>query len=272
VSVVNTALSYVQALDVAKAARALGFTADVTTYTQLADTIEQAFNSRFLNASGDTYGDGRQVTSVLPLAFGMVPDQNVQAVGNQLVATIANKDNGHLDTGIFGTRYLVDALARIGRVDVAMGILDQKTYPGFGYEISRGATSSWEEWLYSSSMETHDHAMFAGINASFYTALAGIEPTGGGYATSTITPQVPAGLAQASASLDTPRGTVASAWSKGGTTFDLDVTVPVNATATVSVPLFAGAARAPGATLLRTEGGRAVYAVGSGKWHFHVAW
>jgi hypothetical protein len=272
VSVVNTALSYVQALDIAKAARALGFTADVTTYTQLADTIEQAFNSRFLNASGDTYGDGRQVTSVLPLAFGMVPDQNVQAVGNQLVATIANKDNGHLDTGIFGTRYLVDALARIGRVDVAMGILDQKTYPGFGYETSRGATSSWEEWLYSSSMETHDHAMFAGINASFYTALAGIEPTGGGYATSTITPQVPAGLAQASASLDTPRGTVASAWSKGGTTFDLDVTVPVNATATVSVPLFAGAARAPGATLLRTEGGRAVYAVGSGKWHFHVAW
>jgi alpha-L-rhamnosidase len=35
--------------------------------------------------------------------------------------------------------------------------------------------------------------MFTGINASLYTRLGGIEPTGPGYETLTIAPKVPAG-------------------------------------------------------------------------------
>jgi len=256
VSLVNTALSYVQALDVAKAAQALGNRADAATYTALADSIKQAFNTRFLNADGSSYGDGRQTTSILPLAFDMVPAGNVTAVGNRLVDRILTTDGGHLDTGIFGTRYLVDALARVDRVDVAMTVLDQKTYPGFGYEISRGATSSWEEWLYSSNMETHDHAMFAGVNASLYTQLAGIQPAAPGYSALSITPHAPAGLSHVAASIDTAYGRVAVSWSKSARTFDLDVTIPVNTTATVSLPT--------------TGGGRTAHAVGSGHWHWHV--
>jgi alpha-L-rhamnosidase len=270
VSLVNTALSYVQALDVAKAAQALGKTADAATYNTLADNIKQAFNTHFLNADGSSYGDGRQTTSVLPLAFGLVPAANVTAVGNRLVDRILTTDAGHLDTGIFGTRYLVDALARVNRVDVAMTVLDQKTYPGFGYEISRGATSSWEEWLYSSNMETHDHAMFAGVNASLYTGLAGIQPAAPGYSSSSIAPQVPPSLTHVAASIDTAYGKVAVAWSKTAKAFDLDVTVPVNTTATVSMPLLAGARHVeaqPGARRTQTGG---TYAVGSGHWHFHI--
>ncbi|WP_249227776.1 family 78 glycoside hydrolase catalytic domain [Kutzneria sp. CA-103260] len=255
VSLVNTALSYVQALDVAKAAQALGKTSDAATYTALANGIKQAFNTHFLNADGSSYGDGRQTTSILPLAFDMVPAGNVTAVGNRLVDTILTTNGGHLDTGIFGTRHLVDALARINRTDVAMTVLDQKTYPGFGYEISRGATSSWEEWLYSSNMETHDHAMFAGVNASLYTQLAGIQPAAPGYSAVSIAPQTPTGLAHVAASLDTAYGKVAVSWTKSATTFDLDVTIPVNTTATVSLP---------------TQHGRTSHTVGSGHWHFHV--
>jgi alpha-L-rhamnosidase len=272
VSVVNTALSYLQALDVAKAATALGRTSDATHYTQLANNIKQAFNAQFLNADGASYGDGRQLTSVLPLAFGMVPDANVTAVGTRLVDTILNRNGGHLDTGIFGTRYLVDALSRIGRIDVAMTMLDQTSYPGYGFEIGHGATSSWEEWTYGSSMETHDHAMFAGINASLYTQLAGIQPTGPGYRTVTIDPQVPGGLQHASASIDTVRGTVATSWTVTGQQFGLDVTIPVGTTATVHVPYFgqgsASVSPTSGASLLGSTGTEATYAVGSGSWHF----
>ncbi len=272
VSVVNTALSYLQAVDVAKAAAALGHSDDAAHFTQLADAVKQAFNARFLNAAGDTYGDGRQTTSVLPLAFGMVPDADVAAVGRQLVDTILTKDGGHLDTGIFGTRYLVDALARVGRTDVAMTVLDQSSYPGFGFEIGQGATSSWEQWTYASGMETHDHAMFAGVNASLYTQLGGIQPTGPGYSTVTVAPQIPAGLRHVSVTQDTVHGAVASSWTATGGRVDLAVTVPVGSTATVVVPQ-AGAARGAvsataGARLLRHDGGSAVYAVGSGHWHF----
>jgi alpha-L-rhamnosidase len=186
----------------------------------------------------------------------MVPAGNVTAVGNRLVDTVLNTNGGHLDTGIFGTRYLVDALARVNRVDVAMTMLSQKTYPGFGYEISRGATSSWEEWLYSSNMETHDHAMFAGVNASLYTQLAGIRPAAPGYAASLIEPQAPAGLSHVAATIDTAYGKIAVSWWKTAKAFDLDVTIPVNTTATVSLPT--------------AGGGRTAHAVGSGHWHFHV--
>ncbi|MGQ4435874.1 MULTISPECIES: alpha-L-rhamnosidase-related protein [unclassified Streptomyces] len=171
VSLVNTALSYLQAEETAKAAQALGRPDEAQHYTGIADAIKQAFNTHFLNAAGDTYGDGRQTTSILPLAFGMVPPDKVAAVGAHLVHTIQQQNSSHLATGIFATRYLMDALAAMGHTDVAMTIFDQTSSPGFGFEIAHGATSSWEEWLYNSIMETHDHAMFAGINALLYTVL-----------------------------------------------------------------------------------------------------
>ncbi|MGW5740664.1 family 78 glycoside hydrolase catalytic domain [Amycolatopsis sp. NPDC003861] len=233
-SLVNTALSYRQAEDVAKAARALGKTADATHFEELASAIATAFNAHFL--VGATYGDGRQTTSILPLAFGMVPPDKVAAVGAKLVETILTKDAGHLDTGIFGTRYLPEALAKAGRIDVALTVLRQRTYPGFGYEISRGATTPWEQWTYESGMETHDHAMFAGINAAFYTQFAGITPAAPGYASIAIAPQVPPGLRHVAASIDTVRGPVGAEWTQTGCRFDLTVTVPVNATATVTLP------------------------------------
>ncbi|MER6205841.1 family 78 glycoside hydrolase catalytic domain [Streptomyces sp. NPDC001642] len=274
VSVVNTALSYLQAVDVAKAAEALGHSDDAAHFTEIADAIKEAFNTTFLNAAGDTYGDGRQTTSVLPLAFGMVPAQNIGKVGDQLVDTILTKDAGHLDTGIFGTRYLMDALAGIGRTDVAMKVLDQRSYPGFGYEIAKGATTSWEEWTYFSSMESHDHAMFAGISASFYTQLGGIQPTGPGYRTVTIAPQIPTGLHHAAASIATVRGRVASSWTNDDDRTVLDVTVPVGSTATVHVPHLGRTHVEVQATsgARPQHGGQdeTVYTVGSGQWRFTV--
>ncbi|MEV5721616.1 family 78 glycoside hydrolase catalytic domain [Amycolatopsis mediterranei] len=235
-SIVNTALSYRQAQDVAKAARALGNPGDATHFADLAAAIAAAFNAHFLDAAGTTYGDGRQTSSILPLAFGMVPPDKVAGVGAKLADTILKKNAGHLDTGIFGTRYLPEALAKAGRIDVALTVLRQKTYPGFGYEIGRGATTPWEQWTYESGMETHDHAMFAGINAAFYTQFAGITPASPGYASISIAPQVPAGLGHVAASIDTVRGAVASEWTQTGCRFDLTVTVPANTTATVTLP------------------------------------
>ncbi|GAA3891764.1 alpha-L-rhamnosidase [Leifsonia kafniensis] len=270
VPIVNTALWYLQAKDVALAATALGHPDEAAHYTEMATRVKNAFNATFLNSAGDTYGDGRQTTSVLPLALGMVPDDKIAAVGNQFVNRILTTDKGHLDTGIFGTRYLMDALAAVGRMDVAMTILGQTSYPSYGYEISKGATTPWEQWTYYSGMETHDHAMFAGINTSFYTQLAGILPATAGYQTITIDPQVPAGLQHVAASIDTVRGTVSSSWQQTEDGFALDVEVPVNSTATVHVPLqgFAHLSATDGAQLVSRDTTEAVYTVDSGLWKF----
>ncbi|MBD3005363.1 family 78 glycoside hydrolase catalytic domain [Streptomyces sp. 5-10] len=273
VSLVNTALSYQQAEAAAKAAGVLGHRQDARHFESLAGRIKDAFNARFLNEAGDRYGSGRQVTSILPLAFGLVPADRVDDVGDQLARTIVEHDGGHLDTGIFGTRYLVDALACTGRIDLAMTMLHQHTYPGFGFQLANGATTTWEQWLYRSSMETHDHAMFAGINASFYTVLAGIRPTEPGYRDIAVEPRIPDSLDQVSAAQETVRGRVASSWKKTRGTLRLTVTIPANSRAVVRVPLTDEDIRVQAPTEARKTQvtDQAVsYRVGSGTWTFTV--
>ncbi|MBO3679625.1 family 78 glycoside hydrolase catalytic domain [Streptomyces sp. NEAU-YJ-81] len=273
VSLVNTALSYQQARAAAKAAGVLGHRRDARHFESLAGRIKNAFNAHFLNEAGDTYGSGRQVTSILPLAFGLVPADKVADVGDQLARTIVEHDARHLDTGIFGTRYLVDALAPIGRIDLAMTMLHQRTYPGFGFQLAKGATTTWEQWLYRSSMETHDHAMFAGINASLYTVLSGIRPTEPGYRTIAVEPRIPGSLDQVSASQETVRGRVAAGWKKTGDTLRLTVTIPANSRAVVRVPLTHKDDRVQAPTdvrKIRATGEAVSYRVGSGTWTFTV--
>jgi hypothetical protein len=272
-----TALYYVQARTASQIAGTLDKAGDAAHFAALAAKIAAAFDARF--AAGDQYGSGRQVTSILPLAFGMVPADRRDAIAAGLVTTVLGKDRGHLDTGIFGTRYLVDALVAAGRPDVAFGALQKTTYPGYGFQISLGATTAWEEWTYKSSMHTYDHAMFAGINASFLTQFAGIQALAPAYERVRIKPVAVAGLDEAGGVQDTVRGEVRSHWRRSGGRFALDVTVPANATAEVWLPVprasavlesGAVAGGADGVVLDRMEDGHAVFDVGSGTYRFTV--
>lgn len=287
VSLVNTALAYRDARIVADAASVLGHPEEAAEYHQIADAIATGFETAFANEGGPGYGSERQVTSILPLAFGMVPGARRAVVGKGLADRVLGPDEGHLDTGIFGTRFLLDALAAAGRPDVALTVLDQTSYPGFGYEIGfgeqiglgpgHGATTDWEEWTYRSSMETHDHAMFAGLNASLISEFAGIEPLEPGYAKIRVAPELPPGLEHAAGSLQTVRGEVSSSWRQTGSAIELDVTVPPNATAEVHVPMRPGyevtesgvpAAESTGVTYAGEGEGASVYDIDSGSYDF----
>lgn len=262
-SLVNTALAYRQAQAVARAAQVVGTPAEAERYAELAAAVRTAFNDEFLR--GASFGSGRQVTAILPLAFDMVPPERIGAVGKQLVDRILGPDDGHLDTGIFGTRYLLDAAAAIGRLDVALTMLRQTTYPGFGFQIAHDATATWEQWSYRAGMQTHDHAMFAGINAAFYTILAGIKPTSPGYRTVSIAPQIPTGLTHVSAGIDTVRGRISSEWHAARDSVTLVVEIPVNVTATVHVP------RPPAVQPeLSAQADSETHTVGSGRWTFRT--
>ena len=55
-------------------------------------------------------------------------------------------DNYHLRTGFLGTPWLLPALTKIGRDDLAMRLLLNEDYPSWGFEIRMGATTVWERW------------------------------------------------------------------------------------------------------------------------------
>src|SRR5262249_14603690 len=79
----------------------------------------------------------------------------------------------HIDTGILGAKYVLNALLENGRAEVAFRIAAQKTLPGWGWWMEQGATTLWESWRGTDSL---NHIMFGDISAWVFKALAGARP------------------------------------------------------------------------------------------------
>ncbi|WP_020617907.1 alpha-L-rhamnosidase [Paenibacillus daejeonensis] len=234
VEIVNTTLAYQQASVVSQAAGVLGRADDERHYAAHAERIRQAFQDRFHKGEG-RYGSGTQTSQVMPLALGLVPDMLVEQAVQQLVAAIQEKD-GHLDTGIYATRYLVDVLADHGHMDLAYSLLTRTTYPSFGWQIAQGATTLWEQWSFKGGMHSLDHAMFAGVGTSFYTRIAGIRPLSPGYRQIEIRPYAPVGLDWAEGSLETAYGRIVAGWRREAEELILEVEIPPGTSANVALP------------------------------------
>lgn len=240
--VVSTYYYYLDAALMARIARALGQAADADAYDVLADHVRQAFLAKFYDPHSHLLGSEKapfQTYQLLALAGGLVPRGDVGAVLETVVNDVMRTRDGHLNTGIIGTKYLWPVLVEGGRGDVAYAVVTRATYPGYGYWITNGATTLWESWAGESS---HNHQVFGSVEEYFYKYLAGIRAPGQGgttrgYRRILIRPDVPAGLREVRARLDTVAGTVSSHWWQGDGRFRLVVRIPANSTALVSVPL-----------------------------------
>ncbi|MBV9469746.1 MAG: family 78 glycoside hydrolase catalytic domain [Abitibacteriaceae bacterium] len=277
VAVTDTGYYYRDALIVAQAASLLGNGADARKYTQLAASIKRAFNAKFFDPKTSSYADGSQTALSCALYQGLVEPQNKEAVLKNLVAAV-DKHDGHIFTGILGAKYVMNTLLENGRPDVAYTIATQKTAPGWGNWIERGATTLWEDWGGGSSL---NHIMFGDISAWFYKALAGIngDPAAPGFNHFFIKPQVLGDLTWARGEYDSIHGKIVSDWKLQDGQFKLDVTVPVNTTAMVVIPGTDATKimesslplqQASGVKLLRTDNNSTTLAVSSGTYHFTV--
>jgi alpha-L-rhamnosidase len=276
---VARAYAYRCARIVADAAAVLGDGAAAAHYAAHAGELRAEFERRFFQPGTATFGSGRQVTSILPLAFDLVPAGSRAAVVAALRGRITGQDGGRLDTGIFGTRYLFEVLVDHGLADLAFSLLVQPGYPGYADQLAHGATTTWEQWAYRGSMQTHDHAMFAGPDATLFSHFAGIRPGAPGFREIIIRPAVPAGLVFVNAERRTPVGRVGSRWQRVAGQFSLQVSIPPNTTARVHLPARSGdVVRESGRPLREAPGVAAVTAgpdglvvtVGSGDYEFTV--
>ncbi len=209
-------------------------------YSKLGEKIKASFHRKFFHSSHkyyvtEAFEGFRQTSQILPLSFGMVPKSEEKTLLEKLVHDITFHHDRHLDTGIFGTKYLLNLLTDHGYVDLAFDIANQRTYPSWGYWIEHGATSLWEAWEISS--RSRNHHMFATIEDWFYQRLAGIRPLKPGYTSIVIKPHVPSLLDEVSASVETPYGIVSCQWRKmDDLSLKMEVAIPVNTTAKVYVP------------------------------------
>ena len=211
VALVNTAIFVTMVSNVVEAADALGNENDKTEFAVKYAALKNLFEAKFRNAGEAAYGDRSQTTSVLPLAFGLVPAGDRAAVVEGLCARIA-ADKTRFDTGIFGTRYIGDVLLEEGRWDLFFDLFTQRAFPSFGFMFDNGGTTLWEQWTVKCGMNSHNHAMFSGGASCLLSHLAGIRPAKPGYRELLVKPAFPKGLAWLKAQRQTPFGRVRVEW------------------------------------------------------------
>ncbi|GAA2898294.1 rhamnosidase [Actinoplanes cyaneus] len=255
---------------VSRMAAATGRDGEAASYGALADRIAAAFTNRFVAADGTVSGNS-QTGYVLALAFGLVPENRAQAVADRLAAKVASR-GGHLSVGFMGVENLLPVLADHGHADTAYQILQQPGYPGWGYMISRGATTIWERWdgirpdgsLQDAGMNSFNHYGLGSVGDWLYRQVGGVAPAAPGYSRVLLAPQPGGTLTSASSDLLTAYGRVRSSWSRSGSTITLQVVVAPGTSATV---------RVPGATVTSAPAeavpvGGTSYVVGAGTYTF----
>jgi alpha-L-rhamnosidase len=267
----------------ASIAQILGRPEDIQKYQQLFDDIKQAFNKAYVSEDGHIKGD-TQTVYVLALAFDLLPEEKKSTAVRYLVEDIKSRD-WHLSTGFVGTKDLMQTLMRFGQTDVAYRLFHNDTFPSWGFSIRHGATSIWERWdgwtpekgFQDPGMNSFAHYSFGAVGEWIFKTIAGIDTEGPAYKQIVIRPTRGGKLTWAKAGYESIHGTIATDWEIKGQTFTLNVTIPANTTATVYVPAETiesvkeggrPAAEAEGVGLLRMEGGRAVFSVGSGRYRF----
>ncbi|MBW2084220.1 MAG: family 78 glycoside hydrolase catalytic domain, partial [Deltaproteobacteria bacterium] len=233
----STAYYYYDAWILSHAAGILGRTKDARRYSDLAEKIKDAFNQEFLNKDTNQYATGSQTSNAIPLYLRTVPRDRLDAVVKNLVEDIMTTHKGHLSTGMLGTNALVQALPEYGWANVMYQIATQITFPSWGYEVLKGATTIWESWNGNPDEQlSYNMKLFGSVEKFFYKGLAGISPAEPGYKRITIMPHIVDDLKYARASIKTVRGEVKSNWTRNSNEFCLDVSIPVNSQAKVSIP------------------------------------
>ena len=238
-SLINTAYAYQYALMMEEAATVLNKPTDAADMREYAQNLKTAFNNKWLDTEKGIYDTGngeeyRQTSNAVPLMFGLVPEEYVDVVAENLASDVKSRGN-KLNAGFAGIKELFPALSIYGYNDTAFAVATGKEYPSYGYWIENGATTLWEFWELTS--RSRDHCLHGSIDDWFYSYLGGIKNKTVGYKEFNIKPYMPEKLNEVKASLETSYGTVSSAWVKNAVadTCTYDVSVPVNTTAYLTV-------------------------------------
>jgi alpha-L-rhamnosidase len=271
----------------ARTAAVLGNDADARAYRALFQSVRAAFDREFVTATGRV-GENTQTAYTLAVAFDLLPDSLIPLAGGRLAQDVRFRGQ-HLTTGFLGTPNLLHVLSRTGNTALAFDLLTQRTYPSWLYPITMGATTMWERWdgirpdssFEDPGMNSFNHYAFGAVGDWIYRTLGGIDidPAAPGYHRALIAPRPGAGVTTAAAALETLYGTLATSWRQDSARFILDLTIPANTSAEVTLwgarldGVQEGAlavARAVGVRSAEQRGEDVVLIVGSGRYAFTV--
>jgi alpha-L-rhamnosidase len=276
VPVTSTIAYFNYAMITSKTAAILGLQNEAAYYSDLAGKIKSSFNRFFFRPETGEYARYSQASQLMPLYFGMVPDDKRPLVLEKLIRKIAAA-SGHAATGFVSTPLILTGLSDLGQGELAYAMANQRTYPSwYDMVFNHGSRIFKEDW---SGGMVQMPPLGGSLGYWFYYSLAGIQPDpeSPGFKNIVIKPDMVGGLSWVKGEYQSVYGTVKSEWKRDKDLFTLNIQIPANTTATIYFPPAATGTIAengkPAAqnrefTFIKTEDGRTAIKTGSGTYSF----
>jgi alpha-L-rhamnosidase len=226
-----------------------------------------------------------QVNNALALEFQIVPPSDVTTVTNYILSM-------PFSPPVVSAADVLDALRITGHDDAILHILTDASEPGWANILAQDGTFTWEMWSPDDrdvltpplasllgNGDSRSHGFGSNVLVAIQQTMLGVIPTAPGFASFDVTVPLHA-LSYASGRVPTPHGPIDVTWSRPAAAtrpFVVDVTVPANTEATISIPAVAvdsvresGIAlnRAAGVTSASMNGDYVVVIVGAGSYRF----
>lgn len=219
-------------------AQVMGNEADEKKYEALANKLKTQIKAEFWDKPFLGKINRQTLFSTL-LYHKIIPKEEIPTAMDSLRTAIKNGPSEHFNTGIFGTKYILETLAKNGAPNAVFDIVNSTTYPGWGFMIDKGATSIWETWKESDNTYSNNHPMFGTVSEWYYRWLAGIrpDPDQPGFKEFFLAPTTPKGLESVNCTYNSPYGAIVSNWKKTSAGYAYEITVPKGAKANITVPV-----------------------------------
>ena len=212
---------------------------DMSYFEELYELSVKEYRKKYINSGLPEHET--QTANVLAIYFDLTDD--IYREGAKLVKDI--EECGHLKTGFVGTPYLLHALTKIGREDIAYKLLLKKDFPSWLFPVTRGATTMWERWdgmkkdgsFATPEMNSFNHYAYGAVGDWLYTSVAGIDsdPKEPGYKHIIFKPLPLKELGYAKARILTENGEIISSWefTGNGNECKFSFTIPKGSHATL---------------------------------------
>ena len=143
-------MAYADYQVLAQVAEVLGESKDCGKYRKWAEKLATAMNDELTKSSG-VYVDGlsgsgkqsahvSQHANMMPLALGMVPEENQAAVLDEV-------KKQKISVGMVTMPWLIRAIGESGAGEHLVELFTNEEWDGWAQCLAKGATSTWESWM-----------------------------------------------------------------------------------------------------------------------------
>ena len=227
---VTTAWFYQTVKQLAEMAEILGRAEDIQKYSDLAAKLKTAYQINFLKDG--LVESKRHCRYVRPLSMGLIEPEKENIVAATLNGKCRENDY-RIGTGFLTTWQLLQVLTKHGYTDTAYKMLENTKQPGWLYEVSKGATTTWENWYGIDEngvpVDSHNHYAPGSVVAWLFKYCAGIRPLTPGFGKVLVAPTPGGSLTWAKAEMASIHGKITSSWRIEKGSLYLDVETPVDA-------------------------------------------